>query len=115
MLEKIGPERVGDSVLPSVSIRIANQLGNDVKVTNLRQKCGDVTELNVCIDLLEVRLPEPAWVALVILIGSITNAFAVSPNALTFHDWATNIVLAERELVAPTHTIEIQRDVDDNV
>jgi len=74
-----------------------------------------IPQLNVGIDLLEMRLPEPAWVALVILIGSITNAFAVSPNALTFHDWATNIVLAERELVAPTHTIEIQRDVDDNV
>jgi len=99
LLEKIRSKWI--LAAPDIAIRLPEQLGNEMKITDSAKKIRELPELTVDVDLLDVSLMKSCRIALVFGTGTTQHLFARTSDDLALDHGALPIVLAEAELIFP--------------
>jgi hypothetical protein len=115
LFQEVPAEWVVISVPSHVSIRVSNELGNDVQVPDVCEELRELPELTIGIDLLEMRLTQAARVRVIVGIRASSELLAASPDPFFDHDRTAVVVLTKRESVSPQCTIGVDFDVDDDL
>ena len=103
LLKKIAAE--GVSLSTASQVRVANQLRNDVQISDVGKKVGYLTEILVCIDLFEVGLRKSIDVETVFTSRPIKNYLAVFVNNLFLNGRSALFVLFELKSLHPLISI----------
>src|SRR6185295_10135580 len=110
-LEEIGTERVLGP--RSRALRVADELRNEMEIADLGEELGDLAELLVRVDLLQVRLRQSIRVRPVGIVRTLEEGVIPSPDLLSLDDGYSLGVLPEFEPISPfPAVVEIDRDVD---
>ena len=100
LLEEIAAERIVGS--PDRTIGFAHKLWDKVKVADRCEEPGQGTKWLVDVYLLEVGLPQPHSIILVVTVGTVDKLFFILQYTLHVEQRPALIVLGKGELIPPS-------------
>lgn len=113
LLEEVSPIRVAYTT--DGSIGLADELGNEMEVADLREELTNLTKASVRVNLLQVGLREAAGVVPIVVIGPLDDDARPTTDEFSRDDWSALVILRELDPVMPVGGVEIKSDIDDNV
>jgi hypothetical protein len=83
------------------AIRLPDDLGDDVEVTDGRKKCGQIAERTIHVYLLKVGLGQSSRVITIFIVGPFQKNLAVAEHPFLAQEGTALLVLIDRNLVYP--------------
>lgn len=109
LIEEVSAKRI--TLAAHISLTVADQLGNEMEITHLRQKLGDLTKVSVRIHLLEVSLCQALRILLIRHVGTGEDLLGSFPHFFFSDHRPAGIVLIEFETIPPC----VVRDLEMNI